>query len=390
MRPLRIALVMLEPPLPFGSAPSRWYYVLLKGLVERGHSVTAFATSSKPQDLLKAAELFPAPRFSLRCYPHPVRSGIGAKLETLARPYSYMFSSELRRDLGRNLDAGYDLLHLEQLWCGWLALERSARALVNVHHLEMIDLENLSAFREGMALNRRLMFHSEKHLIRRFQWFRSCSERLAPLIREINPVASISTVPIGIDTGLYPFVPDDERPDVSTITLVASMNWYPGASAAKRLLNRILPTIRKKLPEARVEIVGWSARSVLKDYLNLPGVEISEDVPDTIPYFHRAGAFVYAPQRGSGMKIKVLEAMALGAPVVTTTEGVEGLRAEDGTHARIADTDEGLAERTIELLRDRAAQNRQRHAARELVDTWCSPERTLGMIEQIYSDMVTA
>jgi polysaccharide biosynthesis protein PslH len=390
MKPLRITLVMIEPPLPFGSAPSRWYYVLLKGLVDRGHYVTAFATSSKLEDLRKAVELFPAPRFSLRCYPHPSRAGIAAKLETLARPYSYMFSAELRTDLNHHLENGYDVLHLEQLWCGWLGLEHSAKALLNVHHLEMIDLENLSGFSGRMALNRCLMFRSEKELIRHFKWFRACSGRLVPLIRKINPTASISTVPVGIDTTLYPFVSDQDRLHAPTLTLVASMSWYPGASAARRLLTKLYPLIKKEIPEARVEIVGWSARSVLKKYLGLPGVEIREDVPDTIPYFHRAGAFVYAPQRGSGMKIKVLEAMALGAPVVTTTEGIEGLCAEDGIHAQVSNCDEGLARRAVDLLRDRTSQNRQRRAARELVDSWCSPDRTLRMIEQIYSEMVTA
>jgi glycosyltransferase involved in cell wall biosynthesis len=379
---------MIEPPLPFGSAPSRWYYVLLKGLLERGHRVTAFATSSKPEDLRKAAELFPAPRFALRCYAHPVRSGISAKLETLVRPYSYMFSPEMKTELAKHLAAGYDILHLEQLWSGWLGLEHSPRALVNVHHLEMIDLENAPSLSRRMAFDRRLMFSSEKRLIQRFKWFRSCSGRLVPRIRQINPGASIATVPVGIDTLLYPFLSDQERPVAPTITLIASMDWYPGASAARRLLTKLYPLIKKQVPRARFEIVGWFARSVLKEYLELPDVQIVENVADTIPYFHKAAAFVYAPQRGSGMKIKVLEAMALGAPVVTTPEGVEGLCAEDGIHAQISDSDEGLAERTIDLLQDRTSQNRQRRAARELIDSWCSPERTLGMIEQIYSQMV--
>ena len=146
----------------------------------------------------KLPELFPASRFSLRCYPHPARSGgIRAKFDTLARPYSYMFSTELQADLARHLETDFDILHLEQLWCGWLGLRHSTKALVNVHHLEMIDLAQLSGWRGRMALNRCLMFRSEKHLIRRFKWFRSCSARLVPHISRINPLASISTVPVG-------------------------------------------------------------------------------------------------------------------------------------------------------------------------------------------------
>src|SRR6266581_4255011 len=114
MAPLRIVLVMIEPPLPFGNAAARWYYVLLKGLVERGHHVTAFAACSKLEEIQKARSLFPSPRYDLRCYVFPKRGGLRAKLETLQRPYAYMFSKELRQDLAAELEAGFDILHLEQ------------------------------------------------------------------------------------------------------------------------------------------------------------------------------------------------------------------------------------------------------------------------------------
>src|SRR3982751_6629935 len=75
MRPLRIVLVMIEPPLPFGNAAARWFYVLLKGLVERGHHVTALAACSKPAEMEQARGLFPAPGYDLRLFPFPSREG---------------------------------------------------------------------------------------------------------------------------------------------------------------------------------------------------------------------------------------------------------------------------------------------------------------------------
>ncbi|HEV2171695.1 MAG TPA: glycosyltransferase, partial [Candidatus Binatus sp.] len=128
-------------------------------------------------------------------------------------------------------------------------------------------------------------------------------------------------------------------------------------------------------------------RSALRDFIGLPGVEIVENVADVRPFFESIGVLVYAPTRGSGMKIKVLEAMAFGVPVVTTGEGVEGLPAEDGVHAGIADDDEGLIERTVEMLLDEGRQNRLRRTARDLVESHCSPERTVSAIESIYERM---
>ena len=101
MKPLRIVLLMLEPPLPFGSAAGRVYYALMKGLVERGHNVTAFATCSKPEEVATARTIWPESSYDLRCYPHPKRSGLLSRVDSLRNPFSYMVAEDLRRDLAQ-------------------------------------------------------------------------------------------------------------------------------------------------------------------------------------------------------------------------------------------------------------------------------------------------
>src|SRR5205085_8011846 len=96
VKPLRVVVAMIEPPLPFGNAAARWYYVLLKGLVERGHRVTALAACGRSDEAEAAQALFPAPAYDLRCFPFPRRAGAAAKLQTLRRPYSYPFAAPLR------------------------------------------------------------------------------------------------------------------------------------------------------------------------------------------------------------------------------------------------------------------------------------------------------
>jgi glycosyltransferase involved in cell wall biosynthesis len=85
------------------------------------------------------------------------------------------------------------------------------------------------------------------------------------------------------------------------------------------------------------------------------------------------------------VKVKVLEAFAYGVPVVTTPDGVEGVEAMDGVHAGIHDTDEGLIERSIQLLSNPALQETQRFAARRLLETNHSPDAVLQRLEECYS-----
>jgi glycosyltransferase involved in cell wall biosynthesis len=389
MSPLRIVLVMIEAPVPFGNAAARWFYVLLRELTARGHQVTAFAACSKGSEIEEARRLFPPPAYDLRLYPFPVRRGLFAKLETFRRPYSYMFSSELQRDLQAELARGFDILHLEQLWCGWLGLGHTDRALVNVHHLVWIDLEQTQPRNWRSRFDRWLMLHTERWLVRRYRYFRACSPRLVPEIQRENPSAAITTVPVGIEARLYQYIPDERRSNEPVVSIIGNMGWYPTHSAAVRLLTRLWPQIKKRVPQARLQLVGWGAKTALKEYLDWPDVLIAENVPDTQPYFERTAVLLYAPGRGSGMKIKVLEAMAYGVPVVTTSEGVEGLPAQDGVHAGICDEDAGLIERTVALLEDRTAQNRQRAAARQLLETHCGPQATVDAIEAIYSRMMS-
>ena len=360
MTPLRVILVMIEPPLPFGNAAARWFYVLLRELVARGHRTTAFAACSRAKEMDEARVLFPAPKYDLRVYPFPHRSGLKAKLEILRRPYSYMFGPDLKADLDRELAAGYDVLHLEQLWCGWVGLGHAGNSVVNVHYLHSIDLAEAGTGR----YQKWLMNRAEARLLRSYPRVITLSDRLADGIWRVNPRSAVSVVPLGIDSSLYPYIADDRRTAEPVVSVIGSMNWYPSHSAAVRLMTRLWPEIKRRIPNARVQIVGWQARSALKAFLEMPDVTIEEDVPDIRPYFEQTGVMLYSPGRGSGMKIKILESLGFGVPVVTTSEGVEGLPAVDGVHAGVCEDDAGLIDRAVELLRDPARQNRQRAAGR--------------------------
>jgi glycosyltransferase involved in cell wall biosynthesis len=384
----RILVLLNDPPLPFGNAAARWYYVLCRGLVERGHEVTTFAICDDDALAERARQLFPSTRYDLKLYRPPSRRGPWKKLESIHRPFSYLFSPSLHADLNAALGHGCDVLHLEQTWSGWLGLAHVSRALVNVHYLFDIDHEGMTQtpFVERLrGLNAR---RAERMLLRRYPTISTLTPRLSERASQLAPASTVHTVPFGMDLTLYPF---DERPELSnrpTVGLIGSFNWRPSFTAGERLLTRLWPQIKRQVPSARLQIVGRRAKSALAHLPLSCDVEILEDVPDTLPYFQGMDALLYAPGRGSGMKVKVLEAFALGTPVVTTSEGVEGLPAEDRVHAGVCEEDAGLIERTVALLQDQKRAADQRIAARRLVETICSPEHVLDQLEQVYAGII--
>jgi polysaccharide biosynthesis protein PslH len=388
MKPLRVVLVMIDPPSPFGNAAARDYYVLLKGLVERGHRVTAFATSSNLDHSAEALRRFPPPDYDLRIFPVPPPiGGIGSKLRAIREPHAYLFSPELRRSLAEKLSKPFDVLHLEQVWSGWVGLEHANRAVLNVHFLYAIDKGDGPISSPIEQIRSYSGIRAEQSLLRFYPRITTLTPRLTDRVRQISPSSEVRTIPLGIDTALYDFSPEPP-PRPPTIALIGSFSWLPTLDAARRLLTRLWPEIRQRVPEVRLQLVGRQAKVKLGMLANLLGVEVFEDVPDTLPYFRSADVLLYPTPLGSGMKVKVMEAFALGTPVVTTPEGVEGLPARDGVEAGIANDDAGLIDRTLELLRDPARRVRLRVAARSLLEDHCGPGVTLDRVEAVYDGIV--
>jgi polysaccharide biosynthesis protein PslH len=123
---------------------------------------------------------------------------------------------------------------------------------------------------------------------------------------------------------------------------------------------------------------------VLARQLDVPGLEVVENVPDAAPYFRRLQVFAYPLPLGSGMMAKILEAMAYGVPIVTTTEGAEGYGIKDRLHALVADADEVFAGLVVEALGDADLRRSLRRHARRLVEDSHSPEATGAAMDAVY------
>ncbi|MCC6137745.1 MAG: glycosyltransferase family 4 protein [Bdellovibrionaceae bacterium] len=386
---LKILLILVEPPLPFGNAASRWFHVLLKGLIKRGHNVDVLVASGVANDIAKAQKIFKDDK-KFFMFPFGKTSSILGKLQTLFYPHLYMFSEEFKQKMSELNPDLYDIIHIEQTWAGWVGIPFRNKCLINVHHLQMIDLEFVSPPSFKQRILYQTWFWAEKRILSHFPYVRVCSPRLTSYIQKWGEKKLIENVPVALDFSLYPYIPENKRQQhTPIITVIGNMTWYPSISAALRLLNELWPSIKEQVPNAKLRVVGWSARSALKDYLHLPDLEVFENVPDIQPYFEEASVMVYTPSRGSGMKIKILESLAFGIPVVTTSEGSEGLPAEDMVHMGICEDNAGLIERTVQILKNPNLQESLRKNGRELATQHCGEETTVTQIEDIYKKMLS-
>jgi polysaccharide biosynthesis protein PslH len=385
-RSLDICVLCMDPPLPFGKAAARWYYVLLQGLERRGHRVRAFCAGSAA-DVEAAQRLFP----NLRGFAVQARRSLVDKGRTLLRPLSHVFPDRLKQELHRELARGYDILHLEQVWSGWLAPPVRRSTLLHVHYAAARDF----AFQRSASISERVMrwrtVAAERQLLRGFPFISTLTPELSEWARQVNPRASVFTIPFSLDPALYRFSPKRREPGAPLVVgLIGSFDWVPSYLAGRRLLERLWPAIRRVQPQARLLIAGRSAVKAFGELGAAAGCELVEDVPDIEPYFRRLDVMLYAPQGGSGMKVKTLEAFAWGVPVVCTPDGIEGIPAREGIDVEVAVSDQGLVSRTLSLLSQPGQACLQAVAARNLFERHCTPEPVIHQLEEVYARILAS
>jgi glycosyltransferase involved in cell wall biosynthesis len=151
------------------------------------------------------------------------------------------------------------------------------------------------------------------------------------------------------------------------LLFIGTLSWKPNIDSAVRLLTRIFPVVQSRLPETRLAIAGAGAPASLQALAGRsPGVEFVAEVSDVEALYRRARVFVEATQSGGGTKLKVLNALARGLPVVASPEGAAGLEVSPGLHLSVAPDDASFVDAIVRLLTDEATWRSQSEAGRTL------------------------
>lgn len=186
--------------------------------------------------------------------------------------------------------------------------------------------------------------------------------RLRPLIGD----GRVCVVPNGVDVGFFDMLQRETfQQDPFALVFAGGMDWYPNADAMDWLVTEIWPALIELDPRRRITIVGKSPPKRLVDLAEIDErVTVSGFVPDVRPYVHRASAYLCPIRQGGGTRLKVLDALALGCPLVATSLAVDGLDLIDGVHFLRADTAEEMGMAIGRLHEDSQLSNRLSAAGR--------------------------
>lgn len=263
-----------------------------------------------------------------------------------------------------------------------------------VRVLDDPELVGLSAWRQAPSpvgkLRAWLTWHKQCSYVRYIlQFFDACSavsEAELSLVRRLAPAHTLlALIPNGAD------ISEDSgnwgAPQPDTLIYPGSLTYHANLDAVRYFLQDIFPRIRFRRPGVRLRITGRAGPEHLAVLPSLEGVDVVGFVPDVRAEVVRAWCEVVPLRAGSGTRLKVLEALALGTPVVSTSKGIEGLALKHERHVLVADSPESFAAATLRLLEQPelrahlAAEGRRRVA--DMYDWRVIGERMNDLINEV-------
>lgn len=299
-------------------------------------------------------------------------------LQNLISPLPYIVTSHYSNEFERAVQASVEQFQPHLVLCEWTPYSiyvkelATKKKLLSTHNIEA-DIWKRYFDNEPNGLRKWYIGEQWRKVIRFEEqclgWLDAAlavseSDRLR--LNEIRPDLETKVVPNGVDLEYFAPTPQPVRRD--RIVFTGSMDWRPNQDAARYFASEILPFLNANAPQITCTFVGRSPPDDIRSLGNLEGMEVTGTVDDVRPFIEEASVYIVPLRIGGGTRLKILEALAMGRAVVSTTVGAEGLDLVDGKHILLADDPRAFSERVRELLQNPVRCQELGTAGRALVE----------------------
>lgn len=215
-------------------------------------------------------------------------------------------------------------------------------------------------------------------------------------LQSLLPGLEVAVVPNGVDCEKFspalanqtlPPLPTDAR-RLASLVFTGTMDFRPNIDAVTWFCSEVLPLIQRELFHVHVCIVGKSPSAEVRALADNPAVTVTGYVEDIRPYVLGSKVYIVPLRMGSGTKLKVLQAMAMGIPVVSTSLGIEGIRVTPGEEILVGDTPEEFARQVIALLNDEGKRTAMARRARAVVAQQYDWQSIVPRLESVYAQVL--
>jgi glycosyltransferase involved in cell wall biosynthesis len=358
---MKVLLLTQVLPYPPDSGPKVKTWNVLKYLTE-SHEVTlvSFVRGDQSEDVAhlqrycQAVHTVPMERGS-------VRNGLAMARSMLTRQPWMMVRDDRQamRSLVDRLAAGcvFDVTYADQLnMAQYAARVPETFRVLDAHNALWLLYKRLAATMgpgpKKWLLERdwRLLKRYEGEVVRRFGAVLSVTEEdKAALLEAAGTEREITVMPIAVDVDEVQ--PVARQSGATHILHLGTMYWPPNIDGVMWFIQEVFPRIRRQQPGVVLDVVGSRPPAFLQKLGESDsGINVTGYVPDPAPYLERAGAFIVPLRAGGGMRVKILNALAQGIPIVSTSLGCEGIAVMDGQEILIGDSPASFADAVLRLL----------------------------------------
>jgi sugar transferase (PEP-CTERM/EpsH1 system associated) len=224
----------------------------------------------------------------------------------------------------------------------------------------------------------------EKALGRRFRAIITNSTVDQTFLKSLDPAGNVIVIGNGVDSEF--FAPTSRIGELTRLVFTGVMGYGPNEDAAIHFCDAILPLIQERYPRAEFWVVGKHPTERVQALSQRPGVYVTGGVPDVRPFLEAAGIFVCPLRVGSGVKNKILAALAMRKAVVATPLSLEGLDLLEGEHVLTAAAARAFADQVMALIADPGLADRIGQSGQAFVRTQYSWQRSAALLEGVLLD----
>ncbi|HYF50015.1 MAG TPA: glycosyltransferase [Planctomycetota bacterium] len=314
----------------------------------------------------------------------------------LFEPYPYIISKYVSRQMCETVRRVYQEEKPDLVMCDYLQSCEGLRQIPDVpfvlfeHNVEAAIFDQLaerapSMFSRAYIRHQaRKLWRYEEDLCRRAAHVIAVSDVDKEVYRTRFGVSHCDTIPTGVD--VHSFRPSSTPCHLNNLVFTGSMDWMANQDGMQWFVRDVFPRIRREIPDCVFTIVGRNPPPEIKKLGEQPGIHVTGTVDDIRPYVHGSKVYIVPLRIGSGTRLKLLEALAMGKAIVSTTIGAEGLPVEHNKNIVLADGERDFAAQTVALLRDTARRECLQHNARLLAERDYSWEK----VGRVFNDICYA
>ena len=398
---MRILYLCNKSPYPPNEGGSLGMYVFIRGMIDAGHhvKVLAFNTNKSyihPADIPESFKKQTGIEFvSLDLSVKPISALINLfskKSFHVQRFYSIDFKKKLIELLKNE---SYDIIQVEYLpmavYRKVIRKHTKARIIFRAHNIEHLIWERITINTKNpikkiyLAYLTRKLKNFELSCLNLFDGVTTVSHIDADYFNKMSFSVPILNVPFGVDISKYELKESDY--EFPSLFHLGAMNWIPNEDGIKWFQDNCWIRINSKFPELKFYLAGRMMPEWLIK-LKLPNVCVLGEVPDA-QNFMRSKAIMIVPLfSGSGIRVKIVEGMALGKPVISTDIGAEGIDFVPNKHLVIANTPDEFFSAVEKCISDRNFYNHMGNNARKLIEEKHNMPQIIRKLEDFYKQVM--